>query len=161
MFFKFLNDDIQIKDFEKWIYTSSDKLESELDSDFHLELISFDYNQKYNTEHLRDKLKKLINTDEYDLWRTKKLLFEIIENKIDLVLATRKLRTLFYDTGEKFIPITLGIGYESILDNLPIPSEYNLWESNALKEVLKKVDCYKENIIHDAQEFLDTLNRTK
>lgn len=160
-FFQLLNGDLPIKDFEQWVYKSSDNLEAELQRDFYLDLISFNYNQKDNFRQLGDKIEMQIDTNEFNIWRTKKLLTDIIENKIDIVLATRKLRELYFDTGENFIPITLGVGYESVLDDVPTPSEYKQWESEALKQVLKKVEAYKDDIIRDAKQFLGTLDTMK
>lgn len=161
IFFRLLDGDLTVKDFEQWVYKSSDTLETELQSDFHLDLISFDYNQKDAFRQLQEKIKIHIDTNEFNIWRTKRLLTDIIENKIDLVLATRKLRDLYFETGETFIPTTLGIGYESVLDDVPIPAEYQLWESDALKLALQKVDAYKGDIIRDAKLFLGILDTVK
>ena len=57
IFFRFLNGDLPIKDFEQWVYKSSDNLETELQPDFHFELISFNYNQNDNFRQLGDKIK--------------------------------------------------------------------------------------------------------
>ena len=124
--FRLLDGDLPIKDFEQWVYKSNVKLETELPPDIYLDLISFNYTQKDNFKLLTDIINRIVDIDEFNLWRTKKLLNDIIENKIDLVVATRKLRKLYFATGESFIPITLGIGYESELDDVPIPSEYAL-----------------------------------
>jgi hypothetical protein len=160
-FFRLLNGELPIKDFEQWVYNSSNNLETELQPDFYLDLISFNYNQKDNFQQLSDKIGTQIDTNEFNIWRIRKLLIDIIGNKIDLVLATRKLRELYFHTGENFIPITLGIGYQSLLDDVPIPSEYKQWESEALKQVLKKVEGYKDDIVRDAKLFLDTLDIMK
>jgi len=156
-FFQFLNGELSIIDFEQWIYKSSVLLEQELSPDFHFELISFDYNQKDSHFLLAQKLKVQIDANEYNIWRTKKLLVQILDDKIDLVLASRKLRELYYDTGEKFIPLTLGIGYESVFDHLPIPDEYDFWDRESLKETLKTVTAYKDDFIRDAKLFLEKL----
>jgi hypothetical protein len=159
IFFQFLDEELPINDFEQWIYKHSDNLKTELQADLHFDLISFDYNQKNYLSFLTDKITPYIDIEELNIWRTKKLLTDIIENNIDLVLATRKLHILYYDTGENFIPATLGIGYDSELDDVPTPMEYNQWDEKALKEKLEKVDFYKDKIIRDAKLFLDTLNK--
>jgi hypothetical protein len=160
-FFQFLNRDLLINDFEQWVYKSSHMLEIELGSEFHLNLISFNYHQKDNFHQLDAILKSLINIKEFDIWRIKELLTNIIDNKIDLVLATRKLRQLYLDTGENLIPIKLGIGYESVLDDVPIPSEYIQWQPEALEQKLKKINTYRDDILHDSKLFLGTLNEKK
>lgn len=159
-FFRLLNGDMSISDFEQWIYTSGDLLEQELESEIYLELVSFNYKQKDSLQLLINKAKTLVNMDEFNIWRTSRLLTDIIENNLDLVLATRKLRQLYFETGKNIIPETLGIGFESELDDLPIPSEYNQWESSALQKTLEKADQYKDEIVRDAKLLLHTLNKS-
>lgn len=157
-FLELLNDELSLKDFEQWIYKNSDDLEKELSADFYLELISLNYNQNDSALQLEHMLFTLISADAFNIWRTKKLLTEIVEQKIDIVLATRKLKAIYYCT-EDFIPVDLGVGYESELDDVPIPSEYSQWDKWTLYEKLMKVDLYKDGFIRGAQEFLDTLNK--
>ncbi len=158
-FLRLLEGDLPIKDFERWVYDSSDSIENELGKEAHLDLISFGYKRASSLDELKDMILGYINTMEFKLWRTKKLLSEIVENKIDLVLATRKLRDLYYDGGNTFIPVDLGVGYESELDDVPIPSEYIEFQSHEVEEKLKKVEWYRNYILRDAKELLDTLNR--
>ena len=54
--------------------------------------------------------------------------------------------------------MTLAVYYESELDDVPIPSEYKLWNDQGLQEKLKKVDLYKGDFIKDAKDFLATLD---
>ena len=98
-----------------------------------------------------------IDAIELNIWRTKRLLQRIIEDKIDIVLACRKLYEFYYSTGEKFIPPTLGIAYDSELDDVPTPGEYSLWNEDALKEKLKKADQYKPEIKKAAEDFLRSI----
>jgi hypothetical protein len=160
-FFLLLDGELPIKDFENWVFNHSNNLEKELRADFFVELIRFGYDHKDSLSQLKMKIKLFLNRDEFIICRTKKLLTDIIENRIDLVLATHRLRWLYDVTGETFIPVTLGAGYQSELDDVPIPSQYSMWEEKALQEKLKKVDQYKEYIIRDAKEFLDTLNKNE
>jgi hypothetical protein len=157
-FLEFLNKELSLKDFEQWVYKNPDDLEKELNADFYLNLISLNYHQKDSALQLQDMLFSFINKDEFNIWRTKKLLTEIVEEKIDMVLATRKLKAI-YTATEDFIPLDLGTGYESELDDVPIPSEYHNWDKWKLYERLRKVDLYKDSFIKDAQEFLDMLNK--
>jgi hypothetical protein len=155
--FQALIGDISIADFEQWLYANDNKLETELNSHFYLDLISLSYNQKGSFSQLKDKIFQYIDINEFNIWRTKKLLNAIIENKIEFVTATRELRDLYFETDAKLIPATLGVYYESELDDVPIPSEYKLWNDQGLKEKLKKVDLYKDDFIKDAKDFLATL----
>ena len=158
-FFHLLDRRLEVKDFERWVYNSSNRLEGELQADFYINLISFNYNQKDTLQKLRDIINPFIDIQEFNTWRTKELLNDIINDKIDLVVASRKLRDLYFETGEDFIPITLGIGYESELDDVPVPSEYSLWNKKDLDEKLKKVEWYKDRILQDSREFLNILKK--
>lgn len=156
-FFHFLDGDIAISELEQWIYSNSSKLENELQSDNYLNLISFDFTQKAAGSWLRDEIFALIDRNEYYVWSTIKLLNEIIESDIDLVLAIRKLRELYDLTGGEWLPIRLGVGYESAMDHLPVPDEYDQWNKTALAEKLKEVEEYRDRIVNDAVSFLKTI----
>jgi hypothetical protein len=158
-FFELLNGEKTVLDFEKWVYQNSIYLENDLHDKLYIDFISFNYKQKDSFTQLKYIIFPLIDIDEFNIWRTKKLLADIIENKIDLVLATKKLRNLYYETDEVLIPITLGIGYESVLDDVPLPKEYYLWNKETLMEKLDKVELYKDNILSDAKDFLLSLNK--
>jgi len=153
--FEFLNNEVTLADFEQWIYEDKE-LETLLPT-LYYDLIEFDFRDRDAKQGIKSKLRPYADENEFKIWRTMRLLSKIIDDKIDIVLATRKLRELYFDTGENFIPPTLGIGYESELDDLPIPDEYHMWSEKELKEKLKKADSYKEHIKRDAKVFLTTL----
>jgi hypothetical protein len=153
--FEFLDNEVALVDFEQWIYKDKELETSQ--PTLYQDLISFDFGDRDAKRGIKNKLEPYIDSKEFNVWRTRRLLNKIIEDKIDIVLGTRKLRELYFDTGENFIPPTLGIGFESELDDLPTPDEYHLWNEKELKEKLKKVDTYKEHIKRDAKDFLTTL----
>lgn len=153
--FEFLDNEVALADFEQWIYKDKD-LET-LQPTLYQDLIQFDFEDRDARHGIKNKLEPYIDRKEFNVWPTKRLLSKIIEDKIDLVLGTRKLRELYFNTGENFIPATLGIGYEGELDDLPTPDEYHMWSEKELKEKLKKVDDYSEHIKQHAKVFLTTL----
>ena len=153
--FNFLDNEVAVVVFEQWIY--KDKELEIIEPTLYQDLILFDFTDKDAKQGIKDKLNPYLDTKEFNVWRTKRLLNKIIDDKIDIVLGTRKLRELYFDTGENFIPPTLGIGFDSELDDLPTPDEYHMWNENALRERLKKADGYKDRIKKSAEEFLKTL----
>ena len=157
-FFKLLDNEFPISEFENWIYEQDSLLEIELDKTVYFDLISFNYKHEKSLFQLKEKLKQTIDTKEFVIWKIRNLLQNIIDEKINLVIATRKLRDLYYETDEKLIPITLGVGYESEFEDVPIPSEYYQWEIDSLSEKLKKVDLYRNSIIQESKELLIELN---
>lgn len=160
-FFELLNRDLLIKDFEQWIYQNESGLETELTGELYFDLISFDYDQKDALARLEEKIKPCIDLPKFEVWKTRNLLLKILNGKIDLVLATRKLRELYNSLEQKLLPIKLGIGYESVLDDLPIPSEYHQWNKDELEIKLKTLDYYKEDLIKDVKSALKNLEDNK
>ncbi|WP_207534873.1 hypothetical protein [Desertivirga arenae] len=157
-FFKLLNRDLSLSEFETWIYKHEAILESELPAEQYFTLISFNYNQRDARAELQTVIESYINTEEFNIWRTKELLSRIVNEQIDLVLATRRLRAPYYEMAEKYLPEKLAIGYESVLDDIPIPEEYHQWDPVALKMKLKVVESYKEDLLKDARETYDFLS---
>ena len=153
--FEFMDNEVTLGDFEQWIY--SDKELETLQPTLYQDLIQLNYAENDVKQRVKNKLTPYIDSKEFNIWRTKRLLYKIIEDKIDIVLGTRKLRELYFDTGENFIPLTLGIGFESELGDLPTPDEYHMWNEKVLKDKLKIADRYRNDIKRDAEEFLTTL----
>jgi len=152
-FYEFLNEDITSDDFQQWVY-SSNELKHEFESDHYEDIISF----QFRTEDAKHYISKMISTffdfTEYEVWRTKKLLKVISDGEIEPVLASRKLRKLYKEQkgslGKPFITIKLGLGFESVLDECPIETEYESWNSEALKIKLNIVNDYREDLIKTA-----------
>lgn len=159
-FYEFLNRDLDTESFEKWLYSNRD-LEHEFPEDVYIDLISF----SFKTGNVREYISKLVRTylswEEYEKWRTVKLLNELLSGNIEIVLATRCLRQLYYEQEEQIgtplISLALGVGFESVLDNCPIESEYHQWNAEALKRQLEPVEWYRDHILQVAKEELELL----
>ncbi len=160
-FYEFLNGDIGRNELEQWIY-STNQLENEFPEDHYVDLISF----PYKTGNVKEYITKIVNSffdyKEYELWRTTKILQEISSGKIETVLASRKLRSLYKEQEETLerplITIRLGIGFESVMDECPIESEYELWNRKSLREQLEVVKHYQDELINTATIELNELN---
>ena len=162
-FYEFLNGDINKVQLENWVYETKE-LEKELPEDHYIDLISF----AFKTGDLKTYISKLVDLffdwQEYEAWRTIKLLRNIVNDEIEIVLATRMLRQLYLEQEEKIkwplISINLGIGFESVLDNCPIESEYGNWNKEALKKQLEPINWYKEEIKNTAiKELAEITNK--
>jgi len=146
-----------IKVFQQWLLTHEKELQKELPASLFKDLISFDFNQPDCESIIYDTLLPYLNLDDFNKWRTKTLLVQIVENKIDPVLGARNLSELYYKTGGNFIPASLGIAYDSELDNVPVPSEYHLWNETQLREKLESIKEYTQAFINEAKVFLESL----
>lgn len=159
-FYKFLNGDIPLLEFEKWIYDNQE-IELEIGTDYYSDLISFNIKSHDLIPFIKKLVLKCFDWIEFERWRTINLLTDISNNKIELVLATRKMRQLYLeqeDTIKKpLISIGLAIGYESELDRCPIESEYHLWNNLDLKKQLEPVEWYKKDILEKIEQELQEL----
>lgn len=159
-FYEFLNGDIERDELEQWIY-STKQLENDFPEDHYFDLISF----PYKTGNVKQYVTKIVNNffdyKEFEFWRTTNLLQEISEGKIETVLASRKLRNLYKEQEEALerplITIRLGIGFESAMDGCPVETEYKLWNPVSLKEKLKTVSYYKDDLTNTAKIELNEL----
>ena len=162
-FYEFLNGDIDKGILENWVY-SNKKLEKELPKDFYIDLISFAFKMGDLKSYISKLVELFFDWQEYEVWRTCKLLREILDDKIEIVLATRKLKQIYLDQEKTLkcplISIQLGIGFESVLDNCPLEPEYQNWNKEDLKKQLEPVEWYKERIhqtaLHELSELLNT-----
>lgn len=159
-FFRFLNKEISINDFEKWIYENP-SLESEIGTDFYTDLISYNFKSHDLIPYISRLVEKCFDWMDYEKWRTIRLLSKIKDCEIEIVLASRKLRELYLEQedkiGKPFISIGLAIGYESELDKCPIESEYHLYDKQTLKKLLKPVSWYKTNFLKSVEQELQEL----
>jgi len=78
-FYRFLNGEYQLKDFEELIYSNVD-LESQIGSDIYLELVGFDFNDKNSQSRLIEFIfDSIITMGEFLTWRIREILIDFIE----------------------------------------------------------------------------------
>lgn len=159
-FYEYLSANISLESFENWIYDNKE-LEKYIPKDLYVELISFDYTSHNLIPFIKTIVQEQFDWKEYELWRTIDLLEKIKSEKIEIVLATRKMRQLYFEQEERIkrplISIGLAIGYESELDICPIESEYQKWNPESLKKQLELVGLYKNRILETVNKELTEL----
>lgn len=163
-FYKFLNEDISKESIENWVYENKE-LEKVFQEDHYNDLLSFNYKSNETKNYIKSVVKKHFDWHEFEKWRTIELLEKIKTGKIELILATRKLRQLYLEQEEEikrpFVSIGLAIGYESELDNCPIESEYHQWNSDSLKKQLEPVEWYRKDFLITVEKELTELLNTE
>lgn len=159
-FYKFLNDDISKEALENWIYENKE-LEKLFQVDHYNDLLSFNYKSRETKNYIKSLVKENFDWQEFEKWRTIELLEKIKSGKIELVLASRRLRQLYLEQEREikkpFVSIRLAIGYESVLDNCPIVSEYHLWNTDSLKKQLEQIEWYRVDFLVDLDKELKEL----
>lgn len=78
-FFKFLNKEISIADFEQWVYATNE-LETVLSADMYQELIAFNYQSRYVLATLFPILMECLDFPKFETYRIIYLLDLIIEH---------------------------------------------------------------------------------
>ena len=77
-FYKYLNSDIDIIEFEQFVYQQKE-LEFKLAENVYFDLISFDFNEKYANENLRKLLlKQIVDEGSFETWKLKTVLQNFI-----------------------------------------------------------------------------------
>lgn len=162
-FYKFLNEDISKESLENWIYENKE-LEKLIQKDNYDDLIAFNYKGRETKDYIKSVVEKNFDWQEFEKWRTIELLEKIKSGKIELVLASRKLRQLYLEQEEEIgkpcVSIRLAIGYESLLDNCPIETEFHLWNLDSLKKQLETVELYRDDFLIDVNKELTELIKT-
>jgi len=90
LFYKFLDNEINLKELEEWIYENPD-LESLIEEDYYQFLIEFNYNKKSSKVEIQDFiLNHLMSEKEFADWKVNKLLIEmegdlLVDNLFDWI----------------------------------------------------------------------------
>lgn len=161
-FYECLNDTLSMEEFEQWI--QNDKvLESRLHPDLYIELISYNYKSRDAKKFIREKIQKWFDWQSFEKWRTINLLERILSGEIELVKATRKLKTIYDEqletTQKPLISQELAIGYESLMDSVPLEDEYFLWNAEQLKKEIEPIELYRNSMLELVQlELTELIN---
>ncbi len=147
-------------DFESWLAVNKE-LNNKIPFDHLQDIKSFDYRRLESVRYIKIIIKKLFDWQEFERWRTVDLLQKILEEKIDIVLASRILKEFYYEQEEElefpFLTSELSLVFESLLDHYPDATEYHLWEPSALKKELAAVENYKTHFFEMVTAELNEL----
>ena len=163
-FYEFLNGNISIESFESWV-RENEELKNLFPHGHYTDLISFNYKSHELIPYIKSLVKKFLDWEEFEKWRTIDLLTKIKSNKIELVLASYKLFDLYFEQEKEIkIPLvskSLGVGLYSDLDGFPTESQYNLWNPESLKNKLDQLESYRKSIMGEVNKELNKLLNSK
>jgi hypothetical protein len=161
-FYQFLNDDLSLEELVEWIYTNKE-LENIIPNDQYLDLISNNFYDSAVDVFLKSFIRRNFDWDEYEKWRTIKLLETITTGEFDMFNAAFQLSQLFLeqdeDMEEPLISIGLAVGYASELDRLPMESEYKNWNQEALEIKLEELERLKTSMLADIDNEIRRLKK--
>lgn len=155
MFFKTIKGDIYLDELEIWVYDSRN-LETVLDSDDYLDIISLDYKKNGAKYELYNILKRLVDAGEFETYKMLELL-----NKAKLKTGRLPFILMeFYNLYCKGYDLLqdLGLGYGLIMIQVP-PSKYSKDNWNDLKEYEKQnlLNSFYPEIEEAIQKVIDWL----
>jgi hypothetical protein len=154
LFFETLNGDKSVLEFESWLYTDK-QLESILNSDDYLYLISLGYKNSTAKYDLNILLEKLVDKGDYEMWRIRKLLTKALQRDKELP----QLLMTFYDLyckGYSFLD-NLGLGYGLAVE---VPySQADYWDDLTIEQQQKLLASFYPQLdleIKKVMNWLDT-----
>ncbi|HEY9262742.1 hypothetical protein [Chitinophaga sp.] len=137
-----MNEEISIRDFEKWVYNNT-ALEEAMGSEAYIELASINFNNKYATDEVLSQADEFLDYAAFEQHKLMLLLQHLIQKNGDfesLLLATYQQ----YCWGYKFM-IHLGIDYGLNFIEGWIPEAE---KSNRINEIYPEVKRRAEQVIN-------------
>lgn len=149
---------IEISRFEAWVYSSTD-LESILNQDDYLELISLDFKSHHIKYEIEKILEKYIDLGRFERQRIVSLLYDALKSKKDWPDILRRFYGM-YCNGYYFFE-DLGLGY-GLTCEVP-PSKYGVETLDELDEVQKNeiIDSFFPQIEYDINCAIDWIENSK
>jgi hypothetical protein len=157
-FFRTIKGDISLADFEKWVYKSNN-LETVLDSDDYLSIISLDYKKSGAKYELFNILKRLVDLGEFETYKMLELLNQAKQKDERFPFVLMEFYNL-YCKGYNFLQ-DLGLGY-GLMVQVP-PSKYSKDNWNDLREDEKQdlIDSFYPEIDEVIQRVIDWLTNKR
>jgi hypothetical protein len=151
---------IDLRSFETWLYQNA-VLESEIGERNYLDLISFDFTQA-DAKH---ELGSLVERVQRDGGRVASedvaayLAHEYLNGRVGLATIARVLAA-FWSEGAEWVPSEFAY-ISSDLDTIPLPPQYPLWDSDALRRKLAEsgpmLQAFEEGARNASTELLVTI----
>lgn len=186
-FYKFLNGDISVEDLENFIYSQPD-LEQQLDSEAYLDLIEFNFKDKYNKVKLPEFIKtSIIEEGQFETWKLQRALnaFLTQPDKIDLNLnriyhlycgvyqGNRKRRYAYkflgnlglnylYWTDEGYLKTFYGENWKT--ESEKFSNDFGFYHKqlkNFASEILSAIDSKEIEILNDGTYKISNVLRNK
>ncbi len=144
VFYKLVSREIELSEFEKWVYSESD-LEKKLSSDDYLRIISINYKTSSGLYDAEKVLSNYFSMGKYYEWLVRNVLQKITERPSDTHKYIEQCYDLYCD-GFNFMH-NLGLGYGL---GLTCPDLYD-----------EKVDDYYPQILGEVKKVIEWLDSGK
>ena len=153
--YQFLNDEIPLADFEKWVYQTPE-LEEILGSDSYFDLISFNFHGKDALYQVKQMFMERIGIGRYEAWRIRQLLLHLINDQGDPVETVADSYN-FYCAGYHFFQ-PIGMMHVREMDDIPRLVERELWDEVAFAQKRTTLQPYVDSLKPIAQKLLEAID---
>ncbi len=101
-YFRFLNNETSLEDFEQWIYATPE-IENDLGETAYLELASFNFRQQRAKYEFIKLMYQHIIPPEFYTWQFRQILQNLLDDSLDSVDLFKTLYNLYDDDGYYFL----------------------------------------------------------
>jgi hypothetical protein len=155
-FFKILNNEIAVEDFEQWVYQNKE-LEICFEADDYLALFSLNYKDSYFKDQLKKITGSYLDYSEFEKRKLQKILNDIIARNTDFaksLIATYDL----YCHGCTFLG-NIGLGYGLTFSDYFY--DYKDWESLTSSERNNRINNIYAGVKAEAKKVLYCIEKEK
>jgi len=154
-FFKTLNGDTAIEDFEQWVY-GNPELESILGQDDYLNLISLNYKKSGAKYELLNLIEKLIDKGEYETYKMLMLLQQAKQKDEKLPYYLMEFYDLYCKGYDFLYDIGLGYGLSVV-----VPPNSNSWDDLTKEQQERFLAGFSPGLDIEIQRLTDWIKSKK
>jgi hypothetical protein len=142
-YFRFLNGEISLEDFEQWLYATPE-LETYLGETAYFELVSFNFHQPAVKYELFKLLDIYTTPAEFYTWQLKQLLKSLSDSLLDNTLDQVEVFEGLYNMYSKGYYLLSDVGLEFLLETneLPKRTAQHLWDEKEYKRLREALEKY-------------------
>ena len=158
IFYKTIQDEISLDDFENWLYTNKE-IEILFPSDDYLELISLNFKKSGAKYELWKLLQKHIDPGDFEQYKMLGLLYEARQKTNRLPFILKEFYDL-YCSGYNFLQ-ELGIGYGLTIEVPRINTETDTWEDLTEKQQKQTLDGFSPGLEEEISKVIHWIETKK
>lgn len=150
--FQMIYGNLNIHDFEQWVYDNTDVLSELLSGDDYLELISINYNEKSTKYEVEKLLEKYIDYSRFETIKIRTMLQNALNSRDSLPIILMEFYEMYCD-GYYFLE-DLGLGYGLACVVPQGNYKANSWDELEHEEQEKLVTNFFPGLEHDLKRAL-------
>jgi hypothetical protein len=155
-FFKLLNEETSVQNFEQWVYANKD-LENYFAEADYIDFISLNFKDSHFKHEMKKIVDKYLDYGEFEKRKLKKILNNIIAKNADFAKSLIGTYNL-YCLGYSFLD-NIGLGYGLTFANDFY--DYNDWESLTSSEKCNRINDIHAGVKTEAEKVLYWIEKEK